>query len=97
MTAIIDKNNFQQTGATKEVMPITKIKTIWKNYGWEVFDVDGHNFRELDAAFSKNSNAPKLLIANTVKGKGFSIMEKNNEWHHKIVTKKIFNTLIKEL
>ena len=97
ITAIIDKNNFQQTGQTKEIMPLKKIKSTWQNFGWKVFDIDGHNFKELDEAFTYKCSSPKLVIANTVKGKGFSLMEKNNEWHHKIVTKNIYNDLIKEL
>ena len=53
ITAIIDKNNFQQTGSTKEIMPINSLKESWKNFGWEVFEVDGHNFDQLHNAFVK--------------------------------------------
>lgn len=97
ITAIIDKNNFQQTGSTKDIMPINSLKESWKSFGWSVFEVDGHNFDELNNAFVKKINKPKLIIANTIKGKGFSIMEKNNEWHHKILTKTTYKEIIREI
>jgi len=97
ITAIIDKNNFQQTGTTKDVMPINSLKETWKNFGWGVFEVDGHNFNQLNNAFLKKINKPKLIVANTIKGKGFSLMEKNNDWHHKILTKNTYKEIIKEI
>ena len=42
-------------------------------------------------------NTPKVLIANTIKGKGVSLFENNNQWHHSIVSKKIFDDAILEL
>jgi transketolase len=97
LTAIIDKNNFQQTGSTKEIMPINSLKNSWKNFGWQVYDINGHNFEELNNVFLSKTEKPKLVIANTIKGKGFSIMENNNDWHHKILTKNTFKEIIKEI
>ena len=46
---------------------------------------------------SKNIKKPKALIANTIKGKGFSFSENNNEWHHKILTKSTYENALKEI
>ena len=71
----------------------------WKSFGWEVKEVDGHNIKQIKEYFDAKSenNKPKLLIANTVKGKGFSFTENNNSWHHAIITEKLFNEAMKEI
>ena len=42
-------------------------------------------------------NKPKVIIAKTIKGKGFSFSENNNEWHHKVLSKSMYDQAIKEL
>jgi len=89
LIAIIDKNGYQQTGANKDIMCIGDIASKFKGFGWKVKVVDGHNINELYDALSSqnNSNQPLAVIANTVKGKGVSIAENNNDWHHHVLTK----------
>jgi transketolase len=96
---IIDKNNFQQTGSNKEIMSVDNLGEKWKSFGWSTFEVDGHNVEELFKYFEsgKNINKPKALIANTIKGKGFSFSENNNEWHHSVLTKDLYDKALKEL
>ena len=97
--AIIDKNNFQQTGTNDSIMSVGLIKDKWKSFGWHAEEKDGHNISEICNFFNntKNSKKPKALIANTIKGKGFSFSENNNDWHHKILTKSLYDLGIKEL
>ena len=64
----------------------TLVKKI-ESFGWEVFEIDGHNEDEILSCFNKRLNKPVAIVANTVKGKGVSIAENNNEWHHKVLTK----------
>ncbi len=100
LIVIIDKNNFQQTGSTKNIMDTNKLKDKWISFGWSVKEVDGHNILELINYFSSlnfKSNVPHLLIANTIKGKGFSFSENNNEWHHAVMTKANYEKAIQEL
>ncbi len=100
LIVIIDKNNFQQTGSTKNIMDTNKLKDKWISFGWSVKEVDGHNIFELIKYFSSlnfKSNVPHLLIANTIKGKGFSFSENNNEWHHAVMTKANYEKAIQEL
>ena len=97
--AIIDKNNFQQTGSNKEIMNSENLSDKWSSFGWDVETVDGHNIDELLNYFSveNKSQKPKTLIANTIKGKGFSFSENNNNWHHAVLSKSQYEIAIKEL
>jgi len=97
--AIIDKNNFQQTGSNKEIMNVESLKNKWQSFGWQTTEIDGHNIEELYDYFEKNKEIkkPKALIANTIKGKGFSFSENNNDWHHAVLTKSLYETAMSEL
>ena len=96
---IIDKNNFQQTGSNKEIMNVENLKDKWSSFGWYTDELDGHNIKDLHNFFkeSKNINKPKTIIANTIKGKGFSFSENNNEWHHSVLSKSFHEKALKEL
>ena len=96
---IIDKNNFQQTGSNKEIMSVENLKDKWSSFGWHTTELDGHNIQDLQKFFkeSKNIDKPKAIIANTVKGKGFSFSENNNDWHHSILSKSFHEKAINEL
>ena len=96
---IVDKNNFQQTGTNKEIMNVENLKDKWSSFGWHTTELDGHNIQELYNFFNKsgNINKPKAIIANTIKGKGFSFSENRNNWHHSILTKSFYDKAIKEL
>ena len=97
--AIIDKNNFQQTGSNKDIMDTTDLFKKWSSFGWDTVELNGHNLEELYNYFSeeKTSKKPKAIIANTIKGKGFSFSENNNEWHHAVLTKTLYDKAIEEL
>ena len=99
LSVIIDKNNFQQTGSNLEIMDLKNLNDKWKSFGWDVEEVDGHDIKEIKKYFDKKAenDKPKLLIANTIKGKGFSFTENNNNWHHAIITEKLFNEAMKEI
>ena len=68
-----------------------------KSFGWEVYEVDGHNINDLKKFYSLDNEKPLFLIANTIKGKGIKIMENNPEWHHKSPNDIEFENIIKEL
>jgi len=97
--AIIDKNNFQQTGANEEIMPSLSLVNKWKEFGWDVKEIDGHNIKEILDSIQQNvkPDKPRAIIANTIKGKGFSFTENNNSWHHNILTEKMYLNALNEL
>ena len=96
---IIDNNSFQQTGSNKDIMDTGDLTKKWESFGWYTKNIDGHNINEIFEFFqnTKEINKPKALIAKTVKGKGFSFSENDNNWHHSVLTKSLYDQAIEEL
>jgi transketolase len=87
LTAIVDFNKWQATGRSQNVLKLEPLADKWTSFGWEVSEVDGHDHQILFNEFSKNSiNGPKMVICHTVKGKGISFMEDDNNWHYRVPT-----------
>ena len=98
LTVIIDHNNFQQTGSNDEIMSIKNLESKWSSFNWNTILVDGHDINKLTTALkSNNSNSPQAIIAKTIKGKGFSFSENNNDWHHKVMTNKTYQEAKEEI
>lgn len=99
LCVIVDRNNFQQTGSNKDIMDLKNLKDKWTSFGWHTTELDGHNINDLYGCFLANEHIekPKAIIANTIKGKGFTFSENNNEWHHSVMTKSFYEKALKEL
>jgi len=72
-------------GFTEDVMPLEPLADKWRAFNWEVNEVNGHDFDELDAAFEKAwaaTDKPVLILADTIKGKGVDFMENEVVWHY---------------
>ena len=72
----------------------------WKSFGWNVIEVDGHNFSDILLELRKipiNKNQPHVIIAHTTKGKGISLMENQIDWHHRIPSEKEYLQALDEL
>jgi transketolase len=86
LIVMIDKNGLQGFGNTNDILGVSADKNKWEAMGFEVVEVDGHNVSEIhnqiDLFKARKNGIPKLLIANTVKGKGVSYMENKMEWHY---------------
>jgi len=86
LIVMIDKNGLQGFGNTAEILGISADKNKWDAIGFEVVEVDGHNVsqihNQIDLFKTRKNGIPKLLIANTIKGKGVSYMENKMEWHY---------------
>jgi len=99
-TAILDYNGLQLDGFIHDVMSPFPIASKWRAFGWEVFEVDGHDFYQLLEAFNEVERvreSPSIIIAHTVKGKGISFMENNNEFHGKAPTPEQVKLALMEL
>ncbi len=86
LVAIIDYNKFQLDGSIEEILNWAPVREKWEAFGWHVIEFDGHDIAQIQAAFTdalERSGKPVCLLAHTVKGKGVSFMEGNNEWHGK--------------
>ena len=88
LTVFIDYNKWQATGRSNEVLGLAPLAKKWKAFGWGAIEIDGHSFSEMDKALQIISveRRPKVVICNTVKGKGIPFMEDNNNWHYRIPT-----------
>lgn len=103
LTLILDHNEYQQTGAVEDVMPVlTPMPEKWRAFGWHTDEVDGHDIAailsSLEAARAVNRQ-PQLIVANTKKGKGLSSFEENdtNRLHGKTLSEDEAQTALAEL
>ncbi|MBT4937179.1 transketolase [Candidatus Peregrinibacteria bacterium] len=100
LIAIIDRNNLQIDGNTEDVMAVGNAVEKFQSFNWEVFEIDGHNFQQIEDTLNKAiavKGKPAVIIANTVKGKGVSFMENQAGWHGKAPNEKQFEEAMKEL
>lgn len=100
ITAIVDYNKFQLDGPLKDILDIEPYRDKWRAFGWEVFEIDGHNMREIVETIERTKEIkgkPSVVIAHTIKGKGVSFMENNNDFHGKAPTKEQLELALKEL
>lgn len=88
LCAVVDRNRLQISGNTEDVMGHDDLHERFRSFGWHVIDVaDGNDIDQLHAAFEEAKTVkgqPTVLIANTIKGKGSSVMENKANWHHKV-------------
>ena len=98
---ILDKNQVQQTGKTKDVMDIGDVKAKWKAFGWNIISINGHDMKEvvnaLDAADKFKNQKPTMIISNTIKGKGVSFMELNHKFHGKAPNDEEYKKAIEDI
>ena len=96
---IVDNNKIQKMGTLQDVMSIETWKDKFEAFGCNVVDVDGHDVEALENILTKNYNStkPLVVIANTIKGKGVSIVENDPRWHFKLPSKKELKTFMAEL
>jgi transketolase len=99
--SIVDVNGFQGYGATEKVLKMAPLSEKFVSFGWEVFEIDGHNFEEIEMAYHKASHEngkPKVILAHTIKGKGIAKYENNQfESHYMGITKEEKEKILKSL
>lgn len=97
LVAVVDQNQMQYDGDTKEVMEMQPIAEKWRDFGWHVCEVDGHCIEELLDVFTIESKKPFVILANTIKGKGISFMERDWRFHNSRISKEQYKQAIEEL
>lgn len=86
---VVDYNKWQATGRSNETLALSPLRDKWEAFGWDAYEVDGHDvgqLAEMMANVPNGSGKPVALIAHTVKGKGVSFMEDDNNWHYRAPT-----------
>ncbi len=100
LCAVVDRNRLQISGNTEDVMAHDDLHERFKSFGWNVIDVaDGNDVDQLIAAFAEAKTVkgkPTVVIANTRKGCGSSVMENKAAWHHKVPTAEEYEQIVKD-
>lgn len=86
LTFVVDYNKWQATDRSKDVMHLDPLPDKFEAFGWEAREVDGHDLEALVQALARGTRKPVAVVAHTVKGKGVSFMENDNNWHYRIPT-----------
>lgn len=100
LCAVVDRNRLQISGNTEDVMGHDDLGERWASFGWNVISVNGNDYKELKAAFKQakeTKGKPTVVIANTIKGCGSSVMENKANWHHKVPTADEYEQIMKDL
>lgn len=100
LCVFLDYNKSQIDGYVKDVMNLEPIKEKLMAFNWNVLEINGHNFAEIENAINVSKTIkqkPTFIIAHTIKGKGVSFMEDNVEWHGKAPNEKETELALQEL
>ncbi len=101
LCATVDRNRLQISGNTEDVMAHDDLCQRFASFGWNVISVEnGNDIEQLDRAFNEAKQCkgkPSVIIANTVKGYGSSVMENKVNWHHKVPTPEEYAQIMKDL
>ena len=99
LTVIVDYNKMQSLTFCEDTLSLAPLDKKFESFGYNVLSIDGHNHDELRKAFRTtftNGN-PKLVLANTIKGKGISFMENNILWHYRTPQGEEYEAAVREL
>jgi len=100
LICIVDRNQIGVDGFTEELMPLEPLVPKFRDFRWEVKEIDGHNMEEIVLTLKSLPLAPEkpsAVIAHTIKGKGVSFMENNHHWHFGVATKEQAEAALAEL
>ena len=100
LICIVDYNHYQSCGCVENIVPMHSLEEKWHAFGWEVLTMNGHDISEIVSTLDVARNSagrPTVIIAHTVKGKGVSFMEHNNEWHAKKLNVEQYKIAVKDI
>ncbi len=100
LTVFIDNNNYQSGGTVGEISGVYPIAEKWRDFGWYVQEIDGHDMGQILQAVEnaqREKERPSAIIAKTIKGKGVSFMIGDNSWHKRVYTDKEYEIAMREL
>ncbi len=89
LCVIVDYNKWQATARSNETLALSPLREKWEAFGWDAHEIDGHDIGDVAnkmASLPNGSEKPVALVAHTVKGKGVSFMEDDNNWHYRSPT-----------
>jgi transketolase len=89
LTVMVDYNKWQATGRSNEVMALAPLAKKFEAFGWSAVDADGHDLDALCGLLGRlphTPGKPTAIVCNTIKGRGVSFMEDDNNWHYRVPT-----------
>lgn len=89
LCVFVDYNKWQATGRSEDVLALEPLADKFRSFGWLVHEIDGHDHVQIRNAICTpyiGLQKPTMIIAHTIKGKGISFMEDDNNWHYRIPT-----------
>src|ERR1700759_247922 len=89
LCVVIDYNKWQATARSNETLRLSPLREKWESFGWDAHEIDGHDIGALAHALSaipNGSGRPVAFVAHTIKGRGVSFMEDDNNWHYRAPT-----------
>lgn len=85
LTVIVDHNKLQAMDRLENIVNMSPFADKWKSFGWNVVEIDGHDYKQIrKALLTRENKKPTLILANTLKGKGVSFMENAPIWHYRM-------------
>lgn len=99
LIAIVDYNKVAQDNITKDLKDIEPLEDKWKAFGWDVHRIDGHDMDQVykTLMLPLHDKKPRVIIADTIKGKGVSFMEGKTSWHGVAPSDEDYEKALKEL
>jgi transketolase len=100
LCAVVDRNRLQISGCTEDVMHHDCLEDRFASFGWNVLSIDGNDIDALNAAFDEAKTVkgkPTVVVANTIKGFGSSVMENKASWHHHVPTEEEYTQIMSDL
>ncbi len=99
LVAIVDFNKVAQDNITKDLKDIEPLEDKWRSFGWDVHRIDGHDMDQVCKALTLplDDTKPRVIIADTIKGKGVSFMEGKTSWHGVAPSDEDYEKALKEL
>ena len=100
LVAFVDNNNLQIDGTVEEVNSPYPIPEKFAAFGWNVIEIDGHSYDDIENALADAracKGKPTAIIATTIKGKGVSFMENQVNWHGSAPNAEQYADAMKEL
>ena len=99
LIAIVDYNKVAQDNITKDLKDLEPLEDKWNSFNWDVHRIDGHNMEAIMNVLQLplHPEKPRVIIADTIKGKGVSFMEGKTAWHGVAPSAEDYEKALKEL
>jgi len=96
-TFIVDRNSLQSDGLKSTILDHGDLVNKLSSFGFYTVEIDGHNHQDINNALNISYDRPIAIVANTIKGYGVDFMESNPNWHHGVLTQKLFDEAVAQI